>query len=339
MSAVGRSPASARSLFRPPNLGDLVLLAPVGVTVAGIVVKETMTPAAWQTSGRMVPVRGRNVHVVGQFSDGPTVVLESDVGQPLSIWRWVRDALQADGSTSVLAYERPGIGLSQADPATLPRHHPEQLMAVLEAAGASPPYILVGHAAGGLLTRMFAARYPEAVAGMVFVDPAHPDQDERSAVQHRRRELLDERLRRLARRARFGLPAEPAVARAYEGLPGTGAAAAAAMATTMTTLRTARRELALGRTTWAAAARQLSHVERPVAVVSAGSTVSADPVLLDLHRELAALSATSSCDVVAGADHLTVLTDRDSAHRVVAAIEWVRSSSRTGATGKEALAS
>jgi pimeloyl-ACP methyl ester carboxylesterase len=41
--------------------------------------------------------------------------------------------------------------------------------------GERPPYVLVGHSFGGLVMRVFAARYRSDVAGLVLVDPAHPE--------------------------------------------------------------------------------------------------------------------------------------------------------------------
>jgi pimeloyl-ACP methyl ester carboxylesterase len=35
--------------------------------------------------------------------------------------------------------------------------------------------VLVGHSFGGLVMRLFAARHPELTAGLVLVDPAHPE--------------------------------------------------------------------------------------------------------------------------------------------------------------------
>ncbi len=35
---------------------------------------------------------------------------------------------------------------------------------------AAPPYVLVGHSYGGMITREFAARYPRQVAGMMLLD-------------------------------------------------------------------------------------------------------------------------------------------------------------------------
>lgn len=44
------------------------------------------------------------------------------------------------------------------------------LHALLAAARVSEPIVLVGHSAGGLAARLFAATYPDEVAGIVLVD-------------------------------------------------------------------------------------------------------------------------------------------------------------------------
>jgi pimeloyl-ACP methyl ester carboxylesterase len=51
----------------------------------------------------------------------------------------------------------------------------DELRVLLERAGEQPPYLLVGHSYGGLVMRIFASRYRADVAGMVLVDPAHPE--------------------------------------------------------------------------------------------------------------------------------------------------------------------
>jgi len=50
------------------------------------------------------------------------------------------------------------------------------LHALLATASVGPPYILVGASAGGFPVRVYAARYPDDVAGVVLVDSSHPDQ-------------------------------------------------------------------------------------------------------------------------------------------------------------------
>jgi len=71
--------------------------------------------------------------------------------------------------------DRAGIGGSEADGhAPTPTHVARKLHALLTSLGVDPPYVLVGHSSGGLLIRMFAAIYPEEVAGLVYVDPTDP---------------------------------------------------------------------------------------------------------------------------------------------------------------------
>src|SRR6266576_627948 len=42
----------------------------------------------------------------------------------------------------------------------------------VEERGVKGPYVLVGHSLGALVARLYAGRYPDEVAGMVFVDHA-----------------------------------------------------------------------------------------------------------------------------------------------------------------------
>ena len=46
---------------------------------------------------------------------------------------------------------------------------------LLDRGGVLPPFVLVGHSFGGLVARVFARRYRPDMAGLVLVDPAHPE--------------------------------------------------------------------------------------------------------------------------------------------------------------------
>jgi pimeloyl-ACP methyl ester carboxylesterase len=108
------------------------------------------------------------------------VVLENGLGSLMGWWRHVPTAVAA--FAPVVAYDRAGLGRS--DPAPLPRTAPDttddlhaQLgaLAAERAAGMTPPYVLVGHSYGGLAARLYAARFPDDLAGLVLVDAAHED--------------------------------------------------------------------------------------------------------------------------------------------------------------------
>jgi pimeloyl-ACP methyl ester carboxylesterase len=98
------------------------------------------------------------------------VVFESGAGQEIDTWSGVLPAVAE--VAPVLAYERPGMGLSEWDGATpTPEHSIALLRTLLETVDVPPPYILVGHSWGGVLIRYFAARHPGDVVGLVYVDP------------------------------------------------------------------------------------------------------------------------------------------------------------------------
>ena len=83
----------------------------------------------------------------------------------------------AEATTSIL-YDRAGTGWS--DDVELPRSADEvtdELRAVLRSSGAPAPYVLVGHSLGGLYVQRYAQRFPDDVAGLLLLDPAHEDWD------------------------------------------------------------------------------------------------------------------------------------------------------------------
>ena len=139
--------------------------------------------AAPQSS--MIDIGGHklNVRVVGTRRAGvPIVVFENGLGGLLGAWNAVQSA--AADSTMTIAYERSGIGASQpgSDPPTLKRSVAE-LHTLLANLKATPPYVLVGHSYGAVITNAFAATYPGEVAGIVHVDPTDFTQTEADIIE------------------------------------------------------------------------------------------------------------------------------------------------------------
>jgi len=77
--------------------------------------------------------------------------------------------------TRVCARDRAGYGWSDPDPRLAAGRMVDDLRALLDQAGESGPYLLVGHSMGSSVARLFASRYPQDVVGMVWVDPVHED--------------------------------------------------------------------------------------------------------------------------------------------------------------------
>ena len=133
-------------------------------------------PGVAAQDDRTVQVDGRPMRVRTDGPGGggrPVVVFESGAGTGLNAWSSVLPEVFA--FATVVAYDRAGIGGSEADgqPPTA-AHVARKLDALLRTVGVRPPYVLVGHSWGGALIRMFAALYPEKVAGLVYVDPSDP---------------------------------------------------------------------------------------------------------------------------------------------------------------------
>lgn len=126
--------------------------------------------------GRTVHVEGRALWAHVEGDGGPAVVTLPGAGgiglDHLLVHRRV-----AALTTSVL-YDRAGTGWS--DDADLPRSADavvDELRALLRVLGISAPVVLVGHSLGGVYARRFAQRFPDEVAGLVLLDPAHEDHD------------------------------------------------------------------------------------------------------------------------------------------------------------------
>jgi pimeloyl-ACP methyl ester carboxylesterase len=120
----------------------------------------------------MVDIGGRSLHVVckGPEHARPTVLLEAGAFGFSADWAEVQDQLSAHGVRS-LAYDRAGLGRS--DPGPKRRDGlaiASDLEALLRAIGEPGPLILVGHSMAGLHVRLFAARNPRMVKGVVLVD-------------------------------------------------------------------------------------------------------------------------------------------------------------------------
>jgi pimeloyl-ACP methyl ester carboxylesterase len=121
-----------------------------------------------------VDVGGRALHIrcVGPSAGGATVVLEAGAGDYSNRWTAVQNLLAP--RVRSCAYDRAGFGWSAGRPQSMAQDNAD-LRALLTAANAAAPYVLVGHSLGALLVRRYADHYPDGVVGMVLVGPTHED--------------------------------------------------------------------------------------------------------------------------------------------------------------------
>lgn len=126
--------------------------------------------------GQMIDVGGFRLHLFGTGKiDGPVVILEAGLGSHSLDWALVQSSVSE--FARVYSYDRAGYGWSEESPNERTSiNMVEELHTLLNKAGISGPYILVGHSLGGINVRLFASRYPNEVAGVVLVDSSHEDQ-------------------------------------------------------------------------------------------------------------------------------------------------------------------
>jgi pimeloyl-ACP methyl ester carboxylesterase len=155
-------------------LAVVILLTLIGVVYEALARRSAATDHPLR--GQMVDVGGRQMHIECRGSGTPTVIFESGLGTGGTMdWTRVHDRIAR--FTRACAYDRAGIMRSDAkDTPQRASAVADDLHALLKGAGITDPLVLVGHSIGGPYTRTYVGRYGEQVAGLVMVDPSHPDQ-------------------------------------------------------------------------------------------------------------------------------------------------------------------
>lgn len=158
-------------------LGVLILLMLFGAGYEAIA--RYRAAKEYPPTGKLVDIGGRKLHIDCRGAGGPTVVFEAGLDYLGAVsWASIHDKVAT--TTRACAYSRAGILWSDAaDDAFDPQQAAKDLRAALRAAGERPPFVLVGHSLGGPYSMIFTGLFPAEVAGLVFVDASHPDQEAR----------------------------------------------------------------------------------------------------------------------------------------------------------------
>jgi pimeloyl-ACP methyl ester carboxylesterase len=163
----------------------------IGLGIAALVVLALAAGTVFETyarhrartqfppGGAMIDIGNRRIHLDCRRQGTPTVVFEAGLDTFGSLsWSAVQD--QVASFTRACSYDRAGILWS--DPKKSPQHADavvDDLHATLAAAGEQGPFVLVGHSLGGIYILDYTRKFGDQVAGLVFVDASHPDQNRR----------------------------------------------------------------------------------------------------------------------------------------------------------------
>jgi pimeloyl-ACP methyl ester carboxylesterase len=146
-------------------VGLLAVLLAAGALYQRIAARRVLAP------GEMVDVGGHRLHVACSGAGRPPVLLEAGIAASSLSWAAVQPAVSE--ITRVCTYDR--AGLAWSDVPSCPRTFErivDELATVLAGVASGQRCILVGHSFGSFIVRGYAMRHPDAVAGLVLVDPA-----------------------------------------------------------------------------------------------------------------------------------------------------------------------
>ena len=270
------------------------------------------TSVAQAGGGKMIDVGGHRLYIECTGSGGPAVILQPGLGASSSAWASIAPAVAA--TTTVCAYDRAGHGRSDEAGPQDGIALAADLHTLLERAGIPGPYLLVGHSSGGPYVRVFAAQYPDEVAGMVLLD-AQPADAFTALPQYPGVYSMFETISTLSPSlARIGLLAP------LLGLP--------ADESTAPIVRGARDEVRALRTALQQSAALTSLGDRPLIVVTAAA--AADPGWVAAQEALPRLSTASIHRVMATATHNSLISGVDAPASAQAILD-VLAAVRTGA--------
>lgn len=267
------------------------------------------TAVARAGAGKMIDVGGHRLYIECSGSGGPAVILQPGLGASSSAWASIAPTVAA--TTTVCSYDRAGHGRSDEAGRQDGIALATDLHVLLERAGVPGPYILVAHSSGGPYVRVFAAQYPDAVAGMVLLD-AQPADAFTSLPQYP------------AVYANFRIVATVGPSLARIGLLGP-ILGLTADESTVAIARGASEEILALPTALRQSSALTSLGDRPLLVVTAAA--DADPGWVAAQENLPRLSMASIHRVMADATHNSLISGVDapaSAHAILDVLAAVR---------------
>ena len=291
---------------------------------------ETVTEATSSNAplgGRTYLVNGHSLYLNCVGHGSPTVVLFNGLGERTPSWAWVQRTVSS--STRVCTYDRAGEGWSGGTPgARNGRQLSSDLHGLLAAAHVQGPYVLAGHSVGGVYALLFAAQYPQQVAGVALIDSSTPYQFDLPDYPNSYR-LLRRAAAVFPSLARAGLM-RLGTGTGNAGLPPQTRSAARAFAASPRELRADHVDVEQLPRMFNEAKALTSLGSKPLAVVSA--TVGQQRGWAAAQNKLAQLSTESVHRTVPGATHESLLEDkrfaRITSHEITQVAQSVRSERR-----------
>jgi pimeloyl-ACP methyl ester carboxylesterase len=292
-------------------------------------VREAADARAYPMPGQLIDVGGHSLHLHCTGSGSPTVVLEPGAGEMSSVLGWITPAVARD--TRVCVYDRAGRGWSEpADTAQDGAQIATDLHTLLHRGHVPGPYVLAGHSFGGLYALIFAARYPDEVAGMVLVDSTAPASAAKPGATSRgdggAYDVMGRGSALVSASARLGL-ARLYGQLDYGSLPQRSRDEVRASLATASNVRSTIDEYIQATSSIGQAASLGDFADKPLVVLTAG--IGGDAAGSAAQNDMARLSTNSVHRVIDGATHSSLIANEEDAAATTQAILDVVSSVRS----------
>ncbi|MDA7027048.1 alpha/beta hydrolase [Bacillus sp. CLL-7-23] len=107
-----------------------------------------------------------------------TIIFEAGYATSSETWEPILHDIDED--LGLFVYDRAGLGNSQtSNKLRTADQMVKDLKALLHVGKVKPPYIIVAHSFGAIIARLFASLYSDDIIGLVLLDPACEEQEEK----------------------------------------------------------------------------------------------------------------------------------------------------------------
>jgi len=163
---------SSQTTVRPLSLFTALKYALLALAILASVATLAAQDQPAAAVEKLVDVGGYDLNFRIIPGQGSVILLESGGGLDSTEWSALAPRLAQETGATVIAYDRAGFGKSDLPETKYDlREDTAALWRGLRTLGLDRNLILVGHSYGGFLIRFEAAEHPDAVRGLVFVDP------------------------------------------------------------------------------------------------------------------------------------------------------------------------
>ena len=114
------------------------------------------------------------IHINYSKQGQTTVIFEAGMGEGISNWNSIPDSVSM--FSSVLSYDRPGIGQSEETKQSASIvNMANRLSKIIDTLCPQDSIIIVAHSMGGYIARYFTSKFPNKVKAVILIDPS-PEQ-------------------------------------------------------------------------------------------------------------------------------------------------------------------